>query len=44
MKYSKRAAEVNEEKGEESKLIISTFSIKSMTTNPLLKCRKIKQN
>jgi hypothetical protein len=42
MKCSKRAAEVNEEKQGESKLIISTFSIKSMTTNPMLECRKTK--
>jgi hypothetical protein len=43
MKYSKRAAEVNEEKQGESKLIFSTFSIKSMTTTPMLKCRKRKE-
>jgi len=44
MKYSKRAAEVNEEKQGESKLIFSTFSIKSMTTNRMLKFRKRKEN
>jgi hypothetical protein len=44
MKYSKRAAEVNEGKEEERKIIISTFSIKLMTTTPMLKCRKRKEN
>jgi hypothetical protein len=44
MRYSKRSAEVNEEKEEESKLIISTFSVESMTTNPILEYRKREEN